>query len=113
MENSTQVLFAGEPTGASPNLVCETETFRLPRTGLAVLISTRRWQDSAPGDHRIWTMPDIPATVSFDDYVNGRDPVIAAVLAFDASRLQPARNLARRWRRPSQQGDWPLPLPID
>ena len=113
MENSTQVLFAGEPTGASPNLVCETETYHLPNTGLAVLISTRRWQDSVPNDHRIWTMPDIPAPLTFDDYVNGRDPVIAAVLAFDSSGLRPAPDLAQRWRRPSQQATWPLPVPID
>jgi hypothetical protein len=113
MENSTQSLFVGEPTGESPNQSGEPEFYHLPRTMLPVLISTKRWQDSAPDDHRIWTMPDIPARLTFDDFVNGRDPAVEAALAYDASKVEPATDLSKRWMRPSQHANWTPLIPAD
>lgn len=113
MENSTQALFAGEPTGESPNQVYQAELHYLPHTTLPVLISSRRWRDSAADDDRIWTMPDIPARFSFDDFVNGRDPAIDAVLALDVDNLEPAADLSKRWMRPNQRAAWTLPVPVE
>ncbi len=113
MESSTQALFAGEPTGESPNQSGDPEVYHLPRTATPVLISTKRWQDSAAADNRVWTLPDIPASLSFADFINGRDPIVAAILAFDASKIDTTKDLTLRWMRPSQQMKWSPPIPVE
>jgi hypothetical protein len=113
MESSTQALFAGEPTGESPNQSGEPEVYHLPHTQLPVLISTKRWLDSAPEDHRIWTMPDVPASLTFDAFVNGRDPVIEAILSVDVDKLKSTADLSKRWMRSSQSAAWTPLVPIE
>lgn len=113
MERDTQVLFAGEPTGESPNQFGDPEPVALPNTGILTLVSTLRWQPSFPSDPRRWTLPDIPVRTTFADYLAGRDPVLDAVLAHDASGIEPAEPPVMRWRRDSQRGEWTLPFPVD
>ncbi len=109
MERRTGALFAGEPTGESPNQDGEPEVYHLPRTLLPVLISTRRWDESDPADRRSATLPDLPAHLNFAQFANGRDPALEAALAYDPSRA-PAQT-GPRWKRASQHAAWGKPLP--
>ena len=76
----TDAIFVGEPSSSSPNFVGEETQVLLPYSGTIVSISNLYWQDSQPWDNRPWIAPDIPATLSFDDYANGRDPALASIL---------------------------------
>jgi len=113
MEKDTDALFVGEPTGESPNQYGDPEIYSLPHTRLPVLISTRRWEDSVPEDHRKWTAPDIPARYTFRDYIDGTDPAIEAALHFDASKIAHKPDPSAHWDRPSQRAAWAPPLPVE
>ena len=77
---ATSAVFVGEPTGGSPNLYADTIPVDVPSLGVAVKISTRYWEKSTPGDPRLAIEPDLPVPLTVDDWLAGRDPVLAAVL---------------------------------
>lgn len=80
MEQLTEAILVGEPTGGSPNLYADPATVRLPNSGLEVLVSTRYWQKSTPDDNRLTIEPDIAIDLSSADFFAGRDPVLEAVV---------------------------------
>ena len=80
LEHSSRVVFVGEPTGGSPNLYDDTRPYILPNSRLDVEISSRFWQLSTPDDHRPWIEPQIPVTLSSQDYFSQRDPMLEAIL---------------------------------
>lgn len=82
VEKQTNALFVGEPSGGAPNLYGDTDVYRLPHSGILVYISRRYWEKSTPDDNRPWIEPDIPAPLSWEDYVNGRDPSMEAILSY-------------------------------
>jgi tetratricopeptide (TPR) repeat protein len=82
LERQTHALFAGEPTGASPNHHGDAVPILLPNTGVTVTISAVFWQNSDPRDHRPWVEPDLPVELTWDDSIHGRDPVLEATLAY-------------------------------
>ena len=100
-ERHTQAIFIGEPTGGSPNHYGDPEFTFLPQTGLPVLISTLRWQDSAPNDGRQWIYPDVPVAERYSDWAAGRDAALEAALGYDAAGLA-AELPGLRWQRESQ-----------
>ena len=79
--HETNVVFAGEPSGAAPNQYGDARAVTLPRSGLQVSISTLYWQDGGPMDERPWVAPDIAVDLTATDFVAGRDPVLETVLA--------------------------------
>ncbi len=79
IEANTDAIFVGEPSSSSPNFVGEETQVLLPYSGTIVSISNLYWQDSQPWDNRPWIAPDIPATLTFDEYANGRDPALASI----------------------------------
>ena len=81
LERETEVLIAGEAGRGKPNSYSETGAYELPNTGLGGSVSALFREDGDPDDDRMMVPPDIPATISFDDYREGRDPVLEAVLA--------------------------------
>ncbi len=81
LERDTSVVFVGEPTGGSPNLYADTMPVKVPSLGVAVKISTRYWEKSTPGDPRLAIEPDLPVPLTVEDWLAGRDPVLAAALA--------------------------------
>jgi hypothetical protein len=83
LEPTTEVLFVGEPTGSRPNHYGDSVPFTLPNSGLVVNVSPQYLQDSTPDDTRPWIEPDIPATLSSEDYFNGRDPALEAILSYE------------------------------
>lgn len=107
LERETYALFVGEPTGGRPNHFGDAKLLSGSATGVEYLISTLRWQDSMPFDDRIWLLPDIPASPSFQDYLSGRDAALDAALSY---RIDPDATdkvlVAMPWTRPSQQAGW-------
>ncbi len=84
LERQTDALFVGEPTGASPNHYGDAGLVELPNSGLQARASAVYWQNSLPSrfETRDWTPPDISAELTIDDYLNGRDPALEAILAY-------------------------------
>jgi tetratricopeptide (TPR) repeat protein len=84
IERHTNAIFAGEPTGSSPNFVGESIQFELPYSKLKGTISDLYWQSAWPMDHRTWIAPRLYAPPTFAAYAENRDPALEAVLACDA-----------------------------
>jgi hypothetical protein len=61
MEQQTEALFVGEPTGSRPNHL----------------------QDSTADDTREWIEPDIPVLLTSADFFARRDPVLEAILDYE------------------------------
>lgn len=89
LERLTNVVFVGEPTAGAPSSWGDPKKIVLPNSGLIARISTVYWRDWTPDESRPWIAPDIPVSVSSNDYFHGRDKAMEAVLAFPA---RPAMN---------------------
>ncbi len=85
-EDHTNVLFVGEPSGASPNHADDPARYVLPQSGLGLHVSKFFWNTSSPWDKRAGILPQIPVTVSSTDYFAGRDPVYEAAVALEDYR---------------------------
>lgn len=69
----TNVFFVGEETGGKPNHFGEVRNFRLPNSGLRVDYSTKYFKRT---DENLKTLtPDIILETTFEDFINGIDPV--------------------------------------
>lgn len=102
IERETPALFVGEPTGAGANHFGDATAVRLPNTGWLLRVSTLRWQDSDPRDARRAIVPDLPAPMTLVDFREGRDPALAAALAYRPEANAAAIDPVRRWARPGQ-----------
>lgn len=107
LERETDAIFVGEPTGGRPNHFGDAKYIEAPVTGLPYLVSTIPWFDSTPYDERIWILPDIPAAVTFDDYLSGRDKALEAALGDtpDEATFNDDR-ISTPWERQSQLAGW-------
>lgn len=79
LDRETEAVFVGEPSSSKPNFVGEDTSVELPYSGLRLSISSRYWQDSYPGDNRVWVPVDVPVALSSADYFGNRDPVMEAL----------------------------------
>lgn len=82
LERWTEAVFAGEPSGSSPNFIGDTSRVILPYSGLRASISNLMWQNSVAWDDRTWIGPQLYYAPTFADWVANRDPVLDAILAF-------------------------------
>lgn len=82
LEFNTKAIFAGEPTGASPNHYGDNRPLILPNSKVEVRLSSIFWQNSFPVDKRKSTDPQIKVELSSADYFAGKDPVLEAVLNY-------------------------------
>ena len=82
LETGTNVIFAGEPTGSSPNFIGETGLFHLPYSGLAGSISNLFWEYSGAYDRRTWIAPQLLVYSFFNSRLQGRDEALEAVLSY-------------------------------
>ncbi|SIQ70373.1 hypothetical protein SAMN05421545_1131 [Pontibacter lucknowensis] len=81
LEYYTNTLFVGEPSGSSPSAYGDSRKMQLPNSKLTIRVSTIYWRDWDVDEKRPWTAPDIPVGYTSTDYLQGRDPVLEAVLA--------------------------------
>lgn len=80
VEQQTDAVVVGEPSGSSPNFVGEETGLLLPYSRVRGSISTRYWQDSSPGDDRPWIVPALIVEPTAEDYFAGRDAALEAIL---------------------------------
>ena len=82
LEDYTEVVFVGEPSGSKGNAYGDSRRITLPHSGVTVRVSIYYWQEWHPMDARPWTAPDVTAELSSEDYRAGRDPALGAALAY-------------------------------
>ena len=90
LEEYTNVVFVGEPSGSKGNHYGDSRRITLPNSGITVRVSVYYWQDWEPWDTRAWTAPHLTAELSSEDYRANRDPALEAVLGY-----APRKTLAR------------------
>lgn len=82
LEEHTQTLFVGEPTGGRPNHYGDNQPVALPHhSDVLVFVSHWAWQPRLPWDERPWIAPHLPAPMTRADYRANRDPALEAILA--------------------------------
>jgi hypothetical protein len=78
--NYAEPIFVGAPTSENVNSYGDPSVIKLPHSGLEMYVSHLWWQDEDPRDARTGTFPEIAAESTFQDYVEGRDPVLELAL---------------------------------
>ena len=80
----TAAIFVGQPTGGTPRFMIRQGDFQLPYFGVGASYSNGIWpaKDYSPS-----LMPDIPAGLTFQQYMNGEDPALDAILNGTQPRL--------------------------
>lgn len=108
LERETWAIFVGEPTGSSPNHYGDAQPFQGEASGFTAIVSTIPWFDSYPMDQRRWIMPDLPAPMTFADWMSGRDAALDLALSHvvDAPAMEWSQERVFYFRRPSQAETW-------
>jgi hypothetical protein len=96
LERHTHCIFAGEPTGNSPNHFGDALDYELPHTKLTVRVSSLWWQESLPYDSRRAITPQLHVEYTGTDYARGHDAGLAIVAdQFRAQARAPRAAAAR------------------
>jgi tetratricopeptide (TPR) repeat protein len=104
LEDYTNAVFVGEPTGSKPNHFGDSRKITLPNSGITVRASIYYWQRH-PLDRRPWKAPDVTAELTSAEYRAGIDPVLREILAY-----RPEPPIAARMREAFAAGDDSLAL---
>ena len=119
LERNTDAVFVGESVGAHPNFfngsMGNHPGLALPGGNFRLRVSTEFEQNSDPLDTRRFLAPDIPVSITFDEYARGDDPVLdaarkATVYEAQALMSDPGGRLWPRyfrWRRETQREAFP------
>jgi hypothetical protein len=76
--DETAAIFVGEPTGAKPQFVYRVGDFPLPFFGLRVSYGSGTETAKDPGPALV---PDIQTGLTSQQYMNGDDPAMDAILS--------------------------------
>lgn len=87
MDNYTNAIFIGEPSGENVNFYGDNNRVELPNSKAAVYLSFAWWQDKPQWENAPWAAPHIAIDLSFEDYVSNQDPVLDAALNFSDSNF--------------------------
>ena len=84
IEMNAPALFVGEPTANPPNFDNDPagwrrETYHIPGSAVNFRVADMKEQWSAATDDRWAIFPDVPVSLSWKDFANGRDPDLAAI----------------------------------
>jgi hypothetical protein len=79
LEQNTNAMFAGEPSGETPNQWGDPANVKLPNSGIVIGASTLWWQLVDPRDKRNFRAPDLAAELTSTDFANNVDPVLKAI----------------------------------
>lgn len=85
LDNYTNAVFIGEPTGENVNFYGDNRRVELPNSKIPVFLSFAWWQDKPQWENADWTVPHIAVDMSFEDYKTNADPVLKAALSFSNS----------------------------
>jgi hypothetical protein len=86
LEQYTNAVFVGEPTGSKGNHYGDSRRITLPHSGLTVRVSIYYWQKWHPMDAREWTGPHLAAELTSADYRANQDPALKAILNYAPQR---------------------------
>ncbi len=99
LEKYTNTTFIGEPTAESINFFGDVNVETLPNSQLTVRLSFMWWQDNDPRDTREWTTPEIFVDLSSTDYINGKDPVLDAVIDYRSYAYELMASLRSHYQK--------------
>jgi hypothetical protein len=86
VERKTRAVFIGETSGGSPNLYGDAAGVDLPTVGVNVEVAGRYWQKSFAADTRVAIEPKVTVPLASSAFFRGKDPVLAAALAYRPGR---------------------------
>jgi hypothetical protein len=81
LEDYTEAIFVGEPTGGKRNSYGDSRRITLPNSGITVRVSTLWWQVDER-DRRQWKAPELGADLTFDEYRRNIDPALIIALEY-------------------------------
>jgi hypothetical protein len=110
LEQNTNAIFVGEPTGGKPNNFGESRKITLPNSGLTVRTSTLYWQPSDPRDKREAIVPDI--AVPLTSAALQRDIAFDAVVEI-VQAMRKRGTLAGRWSGTARFGFQRVPVSLE
>lgn len=76
LESALWPVMIGAPTGSSPNMHLNAYKMMLPHSSFELEVSQMAFISVRDKDPRAYIAPDIPLELSFEDYAQGRDPLI-------------------------------------
>jgi hypothetical protein len=82
LENFSDAVFVGEPSAARGIGYGDSQRLVLPNSHVTLRVSTLYWQFWDPRDTRPWIEPAVSVGLTLGDYVAGRDPALAAAIAY-------------------------------
>ena len=82
IENNTKAVIVGEPTGQGPFFCGGPRPIVLPNSGLEIFASRHYNSCSLLDDGRDCIKPDLPVDYTMEDFFDGRDPMMEAVLSY-------------------------------
>lgn len=82
LDNYTEAIFVGEPTAENINFFGDSKRLILPKSKLRTYLSFAWWQDKPQWENRDAMAPDIPVSISFEEYHKNQDPVLEKILNY-------------------------------
>lgn len=87
LDNYTNAIFVGEPSGENINFYGDNRTVTLPNSQLQARLSWAWWQDKPQWKNADWTAPHVAVDMSFAEYSSNQDPVLEQALQFTAENF--------------------------
>lgn len=87
LDNYTNAVFIGEPTGENVNFYGDNNRVELPNSKIPVYLSFAWWQDKPQWEGAEWSVPHIAVDMSFEEYKTNKDPVLEAALGFSTTNF--------------------------
>ncbi len=83
LDNYTNAVFVGEPTGENVNFYGDNRPVTLPNSGINAYVSFAWWQDKPQWENASWKAPHLSTGMTFEQYRTNQDPALEAALAFN------------------------------
>jgi len=97
VENYTEAILVGEPTAENPNFYGDARKVSLPNSKINAYLSFAWWQDKAPWDTQVWTLPHIAKAMTFEEYRSNKDVVLDKIINYTETGfiLNPMEHLTQ------------------
>ena len=82
LDNYTEAIFVGEPTGENINFFGDNRTLTLPNSEIPIRLSFAWWQDKPQWEGGPWLAPHLAIDMSFEEYATNQDPAVDKILNF-------------------------------
>lgn len=106
LEDAIAPVIIGEPSGSAPNMFLQATGIDLPHSNIRLEVSTDKYIVTREADTRRYIAPDVPISLTFADYLNGKDPLIEYSKTVDRKmqeRFYGTASAYQPWFRESQK----------